>query len=79
VSSILCNARYRCWLQIFCLLAGWEVETCKVMCVQFDEGWCRQILCILSCIVLAAVPQSGKPPKFAAISMYIRFIEFTHH
>jgi len=62
----------------FCLLAGWEVQTCKVMCVRFDEGWCRQMLCMLSCILLAAAPLSGKPPKFAAIPGYKEFVEFTH-
>jgi len=61
----------------FCLLAGWEVETCKVMCVQFDEDWCRQMLCMLSCILMAAARLSGRPPNFAKIPLYNEFVEFT--
>mmetsp|Transcript_26188 Transcript_26188/g.70849 ORF Transcript_26188/g.70849 Transcript_26188/m.70849 type:complete len:232 (+) Transcript_26188:1097-1792(+) len=60
-----------------CLLAGWEIEACKVVYVPFDAHWCKQMLCMLSSILLAAAPLSGRSPNFAAIPGHKEFTEFT--
>ncbi|KAF5833439.1 hypothetical protein DUNSADRAFT_10265 [Dunaliella salina] len=60
-----------------CLLAGWEIEARKVVGVPFDADWCKQMLCMLSSILQAAAPLSGKSPNFAAIRGHKEFEEFT--
>lgn len=63
-----------------CLLVGWEVEECHVVCVPFDaswSSWCRQMLCMLSSILVAAAPLSGGCPRFSSIPQHKKFVEHT--
>ena len=60
-----------------CLLVGWEVEECHIVCVAFDASWCRHMLCMLSSIVLAAAPLSGRCPKCSYTPQHKEFVKYT--
>jgi len=62
-----------------CLLVGWEVEECHIVCLQFDGIWCRHMLSMLSSILLAAAPLSGGCPKYSSIPEHKRFVEYTQN
>lgn len=83
VDDICVNEFVQCQIQMLatgvphCLLVRWSVKECKVLYVPFDGAWCKQMLIVLSQIVLAAVATNGKCPQFSSISGHAEFVRDT--
>lgn len=60
-----------------CLLVGWGIDDCKVICVPFDQEWFMQMCTMLSQILLAAAPLAGKRPDMTTMTGHKEFVELT--
>jgi len=60
-----------------CLLVGWDIDACKVICVPFDQEWFLQMSAMLSRILLAAAPLAGKRPDHTTIPGHKNFVDLT--
>jgi len=60
-----------------CLLVGWDIDACKVICVPFDQEWFKHTSAMLSRILLAAAPLAGKRPNLTTIPGHNNFVDFT--